>query len=397
MKYLFIVQASFGHLLPALRLAELVLERGHEALFVASDQYSALLDQRGLQHLPVTNTGHPFLSTYDWYDPGTVGIQVRLLGKIVERYRPDVLVTGPLGLATFMIAELRSLPVLVLGYGEFLYPGVGDDNPTRWWRLRTVTSFYNQCRKEHGLEPIEADPETTPLLGDCYLSRNVPEFTTPAELPARVRHVGGLYWEPAYRNPRMERFVRGEEARGRRRVYVQIGRLFDKTWVWARLMNVLDELGVACVADTGRADYLDSAGDAFPSCFQARFVPVGSVAAADAVICSGHTAVILGAITHRKPLLCIPTSADADECAERVAQCGLGAKIHYKTEFNADSFQRFFDRVDRGEFRAALARFSGHLEAWKRAERSLGDIGATLGEPRRDERAPVDRGAAPQL
>ena len=190
MKHLFVVQASFGHLLPAMRLARLVLERGHEALFVASDQYSALLDAHGLEHVAVANTGMPFLSTYDWYDVTTVGIQVELLRKIVEQHRPDVLVTGPLGLSTFMAAELRSLPVVVIGYGEYLYPGVGDLDPGRWWRLRTITSFYNACRRAQGLAPVEAEPETSPLLGSRYLLRNVPQFTSPSELPARVTSAG---------------------------------------------------------------------------------------------------------------------------------------------------------------------------------------------------------------
>ncbi|XXX72209.1 hypothetical protein WMF30_31635 [Sorangium sp. So ce134] len=385
MKHLFAVHASFGHLLPAMRLAELVLDRGHEALFVASDRYSALLDLHRLEHVAISNTGRPFLSTHDWYDVGTVGIQVQLLSKIVEQYQPDVLVTGPLGLATFMVAELHSIPAVVLGYGEYLYPGLRDADRTRWWRLRTITSFYNECRKAQGLEPVEADPEVSPLLGACYLLRNVPEFTSPPELPARVRHVGGLYWEPTVRDPRVRRFVKASRGRYRRVVYVQMGRLFDKPWIWTRLMSALDELGIACVADLDRADYLQDIRQAPPNALVARFAPVGSVEGADAVICTGHTAAVLGAITHRKPLLCIPTSADTDEIAARVSQCGLGTTLSYGDGLHRASFERFFEQVDRGDFTPGLTRFHDYLEDWKQTEASLGDIGLSLlGGPRRE-------------
>lgn len=385
MKHLFVVQASFGHLLPAMRLAELVEERGHEALFVASDRYGALLDVHGLRNVPVSNIGWPFLSTYSWYDAESVRIQVRVLTQIMEHYPPDVLVTGPLGLATFIVAERCSIPVVVLGYGEYLYPGLRDEDPTRWWRLRSITSFYNECRKAQGLAPVEVEPETSPLLGACTLVRNVPQFTSPVELPARARHVGGLYWEPAHRDPRIQQFLEESRGRYRRTVHVQVGRLFEKPWIWTRLMTILEDLGIACVADVDRADYLRAAPREFPNLLMARFAPLGRVEGAEAVICSGHTAAVLGAMTHKKPLLCIPSSADTEEMAARVSQCGLGTKIDPEEELHHESFERFFEQVDRGDFTAGLTRFHGHLEEWKRAEASLGDIGLSLIEGSRRE------------
>ena len=118
-------------------------------------------------------------------------------------------------------------------------------------------------------------------------------------------------------------------------------------------------------------------------------MPVGSVEGADAVICSGHTAVVLGAITHRKPLLCIPTSADAEESAARVSRCGLGAKIDHQAELHPESLARFFEQVDRGDFAPGRTRLQVYKEDWRHREASLGDIGLSLGEGRRDEAVPL--------
>jgi hypothetical protein len=390
-KHLFVTQASMGHLLPAIRLARLVQDRGHQVRFVASDIYSGVLDLHGLPHVPVSNSNLPFLSTYDWYDVNTVGIQVRLLHTLVDRDPPDVVITGPLGLAAFIVAESRSLLVVVLGYGEYLYPGLRDQDPIRWWRLRTVTDYYNDSRRALGLKSVEALPDTSPLLGGLYLLRGVPQFTSPRLLPPQVRHVGGLYWEPEYQNPAMERFLDRCRKHDQRIVYVQLGRLFGKSWVWTRLMNLLGELGVACVADVGRADYLQDDPHSYPHCFACRFAPLGSVTGADAVICSGHTASVLGAMTHRTPLLCIPTSADAEESADRVVQCGLGMKINYERELTVDQLQRFLRRADGGDFAVGLRRFSDYLETWKTAEPELGDIALPLIERNRDTTEIVPR------
>lgn len=380
-RHLFAVQATFGHVLPAIRLARLMLARGHDAVFALSDRYGALMDLYGIEHVPVSNTGLPFLATHDWYDPGTVALQVRVLSGLVDRIRPDVLVAGPLGLATFIVAEQRSLPTVVIGYGEHLYPGVNDRDPTRWWRLKTLTNFYNAARQVHGLPPVPPDPLESPLLGSAYLLRGVPQFTSPVEPPPLVRHVGGLYWEPEVQDVRLAQFIEAGRARGQRLVYAQIGRLFEKPWIWTRLMDALSDADVACVADTGRADYLRDGAPSYPACYATRFASVGGVPGADAVICSGQTAAVLGAITHQRPLLCVPSSADADEMASRVVACGIGIKVNVESELNRDTIERFLTRVHGGEFAPGLARLRAHLQEWALAEPSLGDVALDLVAP----------------
>ena len=371
MRLLLTIQDSMGHLLPSIRFAQAAQALGHDVVAVSADRHGALLDQSGIPHISVTNADNAFMSMGDWYVVETVKTQVRVFDSVVEQVRPDAVVCGPLAISALIFAERQALPVAVLGYSTYLYPGIDDTNETRWWRLRSITGYYNVARAGLGLLPLTADPERTPLLGDCYLLRNVPEFTGPLRLPASVFHVGGLHGEPGAGHYAARAFARRCREQGRRVVFVQIGRLFRKGDLWPRLIAALDALGLAAIADVGRSDYLPENPELPPHCFAARFVSLGDVAdLVDAVICSGHGASLLGGMSHRKPIACLPTSADSVELAERVVACGLGVSIDASQAADglAAGLRDFLRRHEAGGFDASLQRYCALLGEWRAQE-----------------------------
>lgn len=392
MRLLLAIQDSMGHLLPSIRFGQIAQALGHGVVAVSADRHGALLDQSGIEHFPVRNADGPFMAMTDWYNVETVKVQVRVFDSIVEQVQPDAVVCGPLAISAMIFAERHSLPVGVLGYSTYLYPGVDEAAEGRSWRLRSITGFYNTARAALGMGPVAADPESSPLIGDCHLLRNVPEFTGPDRLPSSVLHVGGLHGEPGAGHFAAREFALGWKARGRRIVFVQIGRLFGDGQLWRRLTVALDRLGLAAIADTGRADYLRESADLPAHCFVTRFASIGDVAdLVDAVICSGHGASLLGAMTHRKPIAFLPTTADTAELAERAVACGLGVNIDSSLDSDglASRLREFLDRGDGGAFEQGLELYCASLRRWKSKEPEVvAEMLARLMEIRR-ARAPA--------
>jgi hypothetical protein len=376
MKILLSINDSMGHLLPAIRFAQIAQRLGHGVVVVSAECHSALLDLYGIEHIPVTNSGTTFMATWDWYGVDTVASEVRVFDSVVERIRPDVVICGPLAISAMIFAERRKLPVGIIGYSTYLYPALNDDDTTRWWRLNSISGFYNAARTHLGLPEVSAHPDSTPLIGDAYLLRNVPEFTGPSSLPPQVMHVGGLHLDPGAGHGRARAFAQQWRSKGRRVVYVQMGRLFEKSEIWTTLMAALELLGMAAIADTGRSDYLHDESAIPPHCFVSRFVSLGDVAdLVDAVICSGHGASLLGAMSQQKPLACLPTSADSKELADRVVACGLGVRLDPMQSPGplAVALQGFFDQQKSGHFDGCLRQFHDALAVWIDKEEAVID------------------------
>ena len=176
-KYLFIVSSSYGHLFPAIRLAHLLRRHGGDVLFVTARENQFLLELQGLTCVCFTGQPHPFLSTYSWYDSIIGQQQFEVIRAVSDTYRPDTIVATPLALPAFALSEICSIPLIVVGYCEYLYPGVGDTASGKQWRIESITRHYNELRQRLGLAPVSSDPARSPLVGDLHLIRSIREFT----------------------------------------------------------------------------------------------------------------------------------------------------------------------------------------------------------------------------
>ena len=345
-KYLCLISSSYGHLFPAIRVAHLLQKRGKNVLIVSAREYQPLLEVYGLKNVTFTNQPHPFLSTYDWYDSDTGIIQFQLIGNIIEEFKPDVLVSSPLIMPSYICAEKYSIPLMIIGYCEYLYPSIGEQNSIKQWRIESITGYYNQLRQKLSLPVVEAEAATTPLIGQKMLLRTTPLFSDQANLPDQVEYVGSLNWEPQYVNHELNHFVSRSCQKKEPLFYVQIGRLFEEKEIWQNLIESLKRLPAAFIIDYSRADYISDHSFYPDNIYLHSFIPLGYIKdQVSGVICSGQTTMVVSAIFNGKPMLCIPNSADGKEVTERVIHHGIGQGVIDKKYLNHEVLEQFINEA----------------------------------------------------
>lgn len=359
-KYLFLPMSSHGYVFPSIKLAHILQQRSQDVLFAASTDYGALLQAQGLDSIRLYNQkeNRPFLFPGSWFSSDTVTHDVILLEQVIAKHEPDVIVTSPLALSGFMMAERHSIPVVVVGFGEYLFPSSEDDTDTeRNWRLTEMARHYNECRGALNLPPVPVSSEDFALIGDQYFIRSIPEMDDGLAPPSKVSYAGGLYWEPAYRNHSLARFIASSKASSRPLGYIQIGRLFSDHEVWSALVDALRQLPMNFIVDLGRADYVNAE---LPDNFHSySFVPLGAIADdIDVVICAGQSSTAISAILHGKQILCIPHSSDSRAFAAKLAAKQIAITIDdTATGLTRGSLQDCFDKFARGHCRDSVLRY----------------------------------------
>ncbi|HLT37137.1 MAG TPA: hypothetical protein VK034_12665 [Enhygromyxa sp.] len=353
-------------------MAHLLQKRGRDVLFVADREHRLLFDINGIKAVLMPGRGNPFLSTHDWYDPEVGRQQCNLINQIIDQYRPDALVASQLAMPAFILAEAHSLPLTVIGYCEYLFPGVGEPDSPKQWRLDSMTGHYNNLRASLGLPLVVGDPASTPLIGDKHLLRSVPQLSGRENLPEQVEFVGGLLWEPACVNHDLQRFVERSRQRRRPLFMLQIGRLFDDDQQWEGLVKLLGESPADFVVDLARADYMKDHRE-FPSNFYLHpFISLNAIKDDVAgVICSGQTTSVLSALHHAKPILGIPNSADGAELTRRLIDHGLGAGIFQHHDSSEAALALFFEEIAGSRFDEALRRYQAYFHEYEQEQRLL--------------------------
>lgn len=365
-KYLFLVSSSYGHLFPAIRLAQALQRAGADVLFVTAREYQVLLDTQGIRCVAYPSQGHPFLSTHVWFDPAVAQQAFDVIWSVAQAFEPDRIVCTPLVTQAFVLSELRGTPLVVLGYCEYLFPGVGEVASPKQWRIESLTGHYNNLRERLGLPPVAPDPARSPMIGDRHLIRSVPEFTDPDGLPAQAAYVGALLWDPPHVNHDLDRFLDTARADGLPVFFVQIGRLFAEWEKWTQLVRLLGRMPARFVVDLGRSDYMDEHTD-FPDNFHLHpFVPLGPIRdAVSGVICSGQTTSVVSALFHAKPVLGVPTSGDGREVTDRMQRQGVGTGIVCEEDLTPEAVMGFIDAAVAGHFDRKLLDLQACFHAYE--------------------------------
>ncbi len=359
-KYLFIPLSSFGYLFPAIKVAHILMERGEEVLFATTIRYVDLLNLQGIPSVGVMNQAseEPFLFPGTWYCDPYLQNTVNTFSQIIESYRPDVIISNPLGLSAMIVAEKYQLPYINIGFCEYLYPGIGEANATKEWRIKELTEFYNQNRAKLSLPPVPVSVANSPLIGNRYLIRNIPELDESRQLPSKVSHVGALYWEPPYKNPKLRHFIATRKAESQALIYMQIGRLFADKPFWQQLMSVIEGLPYSFVADLGRADYLDRGQELPENVFGSPFIPLGHIASeVDFVLCSAQSTSVVSALTHGKAILSIPHSADGQEFTHKIEAKRIGVGILDKSKVEKEYLLHCFNLLSDPEILGNVERY----------------------------------------
>ena len=338
MRFLFCSLESPGHLYPAIGIAERLRGRGHQVAFLTAVESAPLLSARGLQRLPPPRApAGPAFRVGQWWQLEPIAAQVRHIESALRRFPADALVGQALTLGPLIVAEKRRLPVGVIGLGTYLFPSGQEPGPARErrglgafkaWRHREMIGFLNPARELFGLPAWEGDCAETPLLGDLFLVRSVPELEPEVDwLPARVHLVGSCLWEPEGTDPDLDRWLDEAAGCGVPLVYVQHGRFFYVPGFWPALVGALDGLGWRVAASMGRWEgHPGSPPEGF---FVVRpHLPQGRVLRrAQAVVASGNSTAVLGALAAGVPSLLIPAGGEQPDLAALGKQAGVARTL----------------------------------------------------------------------
>lgn len=370
MRYLFCPLASHGFVNPMIGIALRLRSRGHEIAFATGEAFGETLRRAGFARIARGVKDGASFEVQTWWNPLSVAIQVKHVEHALRSFAPDVILTSQLAHGALIVGERHNLPVAVLGLAAYLYPSWSSDYTAKneddarfQWRHDDVMQHYNRARTLCGSAAITLNHLETPLTGDQFLLRSVPELEQSEHaLPSKVNFVGSCLWEPEEEDAGLRDWLEEARALSLPVIYVQPGRAFDNPGFWSKLIAALGDQPIRVAASIGRMD--DAAGDIPGNFFvrahlaQNRVLPF-----ARAVVGSGHTCATLGALTHGLPSLLLPSGSGSDDIAARCERAGaarcmslanvtpesLGQAIHdvigdVNLRRNAERLQSAFDR-----------------------------------------------------
>lgn len=348
MRYLFCPLASHGFVYPALGVAAALRRRGAEVAFATGPAFAGTIADAGFERIPRGAKDGDSFEVGIWAHPLSAAMQVKHVEYALERFEPDVLVTSQLANGPLIVAERADLPVAVIGLAAYLWPlwprdaapATGADKLLEW-RHCDMMGHFNRVRALFDMPPVEAHHLDTPLHGDLFMVQSVPELETGAGVfPERVRCVGSCLWEPPQQpDPELACWLGQARAAGESIIYVQHGRSFEKPGFWSRLVAALKDRLVSVVASIGRMD--KEVGAVPAGWFVRGHVPQGQVLPhASAVVSTGHTSAVLGALAHGLPSLLIPSGSGTEDIAGRCVGAGAALAV-----FDGDAPARLLERL----------------------------------------------------
>lgn len=337
MKFLFCSLTSPGYLNPAIGLALKLRDWGHQVAFVSDLEAEASLFQQGLRRIPSGDENRSAFYVSRWSEPGDIVLQLKQILGAIREFRPDVLVGQHLTMGAFLVRELFSIPLGVIGLASFLWPAMRDDpihcrrDGTRHYRYVETMRVCNEAKALFGQKPRSSD-ERDFFLGDLYLLRTIPELVEEGDdLPTRVHLVGSCLWEEQNApDGALDEWLEVASKSGASVVYAQQGRLFSEHAFWQSIVEVSRQLGMFVAASTGRMN--QAVGDLPANVFARLYVPQGRVLQyARAMIGSANTTAVLGALTAGVPSLLIPGGGEQHDLARICTSAGVARHLHLES------------------------------------------------------------------
>ncbi|MFF4342871.1 glycosyltransferase [Kitasatospora sp. NPDC001540] len=334
---------SPGYSHPATAVALELHRRGHEVTFCSGAAALAPAAAAGLDVRP--GAAEAAFDVSRWFQAGEV--QYRTVLEAARAVRADVVVTSVLCLGALLAAETLGLPVVVLGLACHLWTlpdasgPAGDreradrERADRAWREEQTLAHLDRTRRALGLPGRDRTAGAGSLYGQAFLLRGHPDLEPPgAVLPARVRHVGPLWWEPPA-DPAEREAVEAFLDRGapdRSAVYVHLGRTFGGSTLWPWIERAFTGTGHRAVVELGRTEEHRPAPGADVLAVRHRWMgPL--LDRVDLVAANGTSAPVLGALLHDRPLLLRPNGGEQPVVGGAALAAGVAVEL---TESPAD-------------------------------------------------------------
>lgn len=366
-----------GHLYPQMSVALLLRERGHEVAFYSHESARAVVEGEGFRLFPfvhVDEQRYERIHTLEAEVPSsqpkvqTVSVamkayrdmladsipeQVADLQPIIERWRPDVIVTDPALWGPILVVwELTGVPVALLTQmigsmipGPDAPPWGPGLPPPRSFRTRLMAKAVqlgvdvvasgmrrqvDRIRARYGLGPMGCSVTAFTGKLPLYLIPSVPELDyNRRDQPSNVHYVGPCVWTKAagapppewlnhlsteqpwvhategtaqYQEPFLLRAVSRGLAGEPMEVILTTGQNRDP-----------ESLGLLPLPANVRVERWLSHEDFLPRCA--------------ALLTTGGAATVLASLQAGVPLIVVPTFWDKSDNAQRVVEAGAGLRI----------------------------------------------------------------------
>ena len=329
-----------GHAFPAIALAREMKRRGHDVLVETWEHWREAVEGAGLEF-----TGAQEYTVYpppgpDTPDGETAVGAARALGRLMDGFGPDLVVSDILTLAPTLAAEVAGVPHATLIphvypvqepgmplYSTGLLPprtAVGrmawrSTGPLLAVGLRRGRDEMNEMRRRLGLGALDrfhgGISELLAMVG------TFPQLEYPRRWPAHVRVTGPLFFEvpaepieiPEGNEPLIAIAPSTSQDPERELVRVSLEALADEP------VRV-----VATINDHEPERPLDVP----PNAVLVDWMPYSQVfPLADVVVCHGGHGTVVRALSYGAPLLVCPAVGDMGENAARVAWSGTGLSL----------------------------------------------------------------------
>jgi UDP:flavonoid glycosyltransferase YjiC (YdhE family) len=375
-----------GHSFPAIALARELRRRGHEVLVETWEHWRDAVEGEGL--------GFTAAQEYTVYPPPgpdtpdgqTAAAAARSLARLMDGYRPDLVVSDILTLAPTLAAEVAGVPHATLIPHVYPVQRVGMPmysigmRPPRTavgrlgWRatgpllamgLRRGRDELNEIRARLGLGPLDrfhgGISELLAVVG------TFPQLEYPREWPKHVRVTGPLFFEMAAEEveipegdgplvvvaPSTSQDPRCELVR------VALEALADEpVRVLASLNGMRPNAALPTPANAAVVDWV----------VYSQVMP-----AADLVVTHGGHGTVARALVSGRPVLCCPAVGDMAENGARVAWAGAGLMLPWRLT-RPPALRLAVRRLLAGQSFAARA---GEIADWAR-DHDGADRGAEL-------------------
>jgi UDP:flavonoid glycosyltransferase YjiC (YdhE family) len=391
-----------GHAFPAIALARELRRRGHEVLVETWGQWRGAVEAEGIGFTAAEEyTVFPPPGP-DTPDGQTAAAAARALARLMEGFRPDLVVSDILTLAPTLAAEVAGVghATLIPHVYPVQEPGLPlfsvGMRPARTalgrlgWRaplpllrsgLRRGRDELNETRGRLGLAPL--DRFHGGISERLAMVATFPQLEYPRRWPAHVRVTGPLFFEPA---------AEAVEPPAGGGPLVVVAPSTSQDPRCELLRAALDGLAgepVRVLATTNRhrpADRIEAPANAalYP------WMPYSqAMAMADLVICHGGHGTVARALSLGVPVLVCPAVGDMAENGARVAWAGCGEMLPRRLLASAGvrlAARRILaepaHRARAAELATWAARHDGAAAAAQLVEEAAGNEMSRLSPPR---------------
>jgi UDP:flavonoid glycosyltransferase YjiC (YdhE family) len=340
--FLFLIPSSHGFLFPAMKIAIGLQGKGHNVHFIISDEYSELLDSYNLVHTSLKPEHSNFLKVDKWFDTKSILEGIELYTPIVKQIKPDVIISYPLVISSYIISEMNKLKLCLIGFAELLF---GSKHAYTFEKSRVLglLEIHNKVRKKLSLSQLSELKIMDYLFGDIYFSRNIRALDPVSKsYNNKVHYCGSLFWEPKCSVEPMINFLSNSRP-DQKTLYVNVGRLFGDNKLIQSILSVLSQSDFRALINVGRADY--HLKNVQKNLFVSEFIPLGVISEfIDAIITTSNSATLLGGIANGCPMILLPSKSECIVLPKTLHQKKIGIYLEDNNLSELDIFQ-FLNKI----------------------------------------------------